>query len=393
MGMFSWIDVTGNENICDSDDKTILLIPKDHREEIADFFGVELTDTGIEGRYDGYGRVKGIDVYDVAAFLNICVCNDEQFEYVKRSVGSNTARDMEKIRQAYKEGFFESIRDFGEIAEELNLSGSSLGFENEFRSYGITLACYDEDNARLPYPIKLTVSDKQTYENSYFSMGDPNQGFCKTTRERLDAVTYREEDWNCYVPEYIDGDEINEETGEYEQILNPDYVEPSVLYEESDERYEYDRIKELDELDDERDKILNKIKEEREGKTEMNNENQAMSFEVTAFYDEKLAGISDRATDLTFEEAKDTLHEYISKGGYVQVRCNETGVDKVFNYDEYFEGFEGESPLQYDDFKGNAEDAQKYIDTYKEYSYEHIMETINEDKGNKGKNNTKGLGK
>lgn len=381
--MFSWIDVTGNENICDSDDKTILLIPKDHREEVADFFSVELGETGIEGRYDGYGRVKGVDVYDVAAFLNICACNDEQFEYVKSRVNNNTALDMEKLRQAYKEDFFDSIGEFDQIAEELNLLGAFLG--KEFRSYGITLACYDEDNARLPYPIKLTVSDKQTYENSYFSMGDPNQGFSKTTRDRLDAVTYREEDWNCYVPEYIDGDEYNQETGEYEQIPNPDYVEPRVLYDESDERYEYESIMELDELDAERDNILDMIKKEREGET--------MSFEVTAFYDEKLAGVSDRATDLTFEEAKDILHEYISKGGYVQVRCNETGVDKVFNYDEYFEGFEGENPLKYDDFEGNAEDVQKYIDTYKEYSYEHIMQTINEDKGNKGKNNTKGLGK
>lgn len=261
--MFSWIDVTGDENIFDGDSKTILLIPNEHRDEIADFFDVELGKHGIEGGYDGYGRVKGIDVYDVAGFLNICVCNDEQFEYVKNRIGGDTALDMEKLRQAYKEGFFNSINDFDQIAEELNLLGSSLGFGKEFRTYGITLACYDEDNARLPYPVKLTVDERETYENSYFSMTDPNQGFTKTTRERLDAVTYREEDWNCFVPEYIDGEEIDEETGEYEQIPNPDYVEPSVLYDESDERYEYDRIVELDELEDKRQDILSSIREER----------------------------------------------------------------------------------------------------------------------------------
>ena len=96
------------------------------------------------------------------------------------------------------------------------------------------------------------------------------------------------------------------------------------------------------------------------GKVEMTN--PELTFEVTAFYDGKLDGISHRATDLTFEEAKDTLHEYISKGNYVQVRCNETGVDKVFNYDKYFiqlEGFEGESPLRYDDFKENMNSFSK----------------------------------
>jgi len=88
---------------------------------------------------------------------------------------------------------------------------------------------------------------------------------------------------------------------------------------------------------------------------------EELTFEVTAFYDEKLSGISDRATDLTFDEAVDTLHEYISKGGFVQVRCDDTGVDKVFDYDEYFDGFEGESPLfaLYDDFKDGKNESIK----------------------------------
>lgn len=269
MGMFSWIDVTGKENIFDGDDKTIMLIPgdKDIRDSIEDFFDIKLDNQGISGGYDGYGRINGVDVYDVVAFLNICACNDEQFQTVYDRIceikSKDIADEMTKFRQAYKEGFFNSPEDFWTLKEEFSLPDRI--FDTEFRIYGIDLACYDEDNARLPYPIKLTVDETMIYENALFSMGDPNQGFQKTTRDRLSAVTYHEEDWQ-FTPEYIEGDEYNEETGEYEMIPNPDYQEPRELYDESDDRYEYDRIMELDELENTRQDILAEIRSEREEK-------------------------------------------------------------------------------------------------------------------------------
>lgn len=56
--------------------------------------------------------------------------------------------------------------------------GADEGYEfnSLARLVGICLACYDEDNVRLPYPIKIT---KEPYE--YGSVGaseaDPNQGW------------------------------------------------------------------------------------------------------------------------------------------------------------------------------------------------------------------------
>ena len=47
MGMFSWIDVTGDENICYSDDKVICLIPEEHRDAVSKVFGIELGKTGV----------------------------------------------------------------------------------------------------------------------------------------------------------------------------------------------------------------------------------------------------------------------------------------------------------------------------------------------------------
>lgn len=53
-------------------------------------------------------------------------------------------------------------------------------YRTEIRSIGIDIACYDEDNASLPYPIKIT--SKKTgicYEELPPSKWDPEQGLCE----------------------------------------------------------------------------------------------------------------------------------------------------------------------------------------------------------------------
>lgn len=47
----------------------------------------------------------------------------------------------------------------------------------EYRSIGIEIACYDEDNAALPYPIKIAKRKTSIYEKCPPSIGDPDQGF------------------------------------------------------------------------------------------------------------------------------------------------------------------------------------------------------------------------
>ena len=39
------------------------------------------------------------------------------------------------------------------------------------------LACYDEDNESLPFPIKITKTTDYCYEELPASEGDPDQGF------------------------------------------------------------------------------------------------------------------------------------------------------------------------------------------------------------------------
>ena len=48
--------------------------------------------------------------------------------------------------------------------------------KSQLRLIGILMACYDEDNAQLLYPIKIT-SKPISYESALVSKSDPRQGF------------------------------------------------------------------------------------------------------------------------------------------------------------------------------------------------------------------------
>ena len=51
-------------------------------------------------------------------------------------------------------------------------------FSNDYkRIIGIDIACYDEQNAKLPYPIKITHNPNAVYEDCNPSLSDPNQGW------------------------------------------------------------------------------------------------------------------------------------------------------------------------------------------------------------------------
>lgn len=197
MGMFSWIDVDGLQNITDEDNVVAMLIPEQHKEAVGKIFGVEMGSNGVEGKYNGYGSIitkegTEVDIYDVTPFLNICCTTDRQYEDMlqyKTTEGNartrlnNTSKACtDEIRQAYKDGKIETIADIVNI-----ITNHNVGIFNEFRSLGINLSCYDNDNARLPYPIKVTTDPSRSYENSNFSMDDPNQGFFKVNTSEYEA--------------------------------------------------------------------------------------------------------------------------------------------------------------------------------------------------------------
>ena len=137
MGFFSWLDCVTDEQIsCTKPKDVYVLIPKK-------FGGGHIK----ESFYDGYGIFGGHDIYELVVDWN----KDYLEEYRKHKTFKCTwLQEQPSVESA---------------------------FENmEKRDIGISIACYDEDQAKIKYPIKITHDEKATYEDCVYSLSDPNQG-------------------------------------------------------------------------------------------------------------------------------------------------------------------------------------------------------------------------
>ena len=154
MGQFSWLDCcnTSRQILDDVHENVYLLIPKE-------FGGGHILETD----YNGYGEFGGHDVYDMVADWN-----KDMIPYIIHLIEkekwhcSTTADDITVLKCFYSG---EQIPD------------SITSYRKEKRNVGIILACYDEDNARLEYPIKITHDHNAVYEQCDPSPSDPNQGW------------------------------------------------------------------------------------------------------------------------------------------------------------------------------------------------------------------------
>ena len=146
MGQFSWLDCKTGEQVLDDVERDVyVLIPQQ-------FGGGHI----LETCYDGYGHFGGHDIYGLVADWNkdhLAVMFDNE----------DTWKCGKDWIERYREDFYRLER-----GEELHC---------EKRDLGITLACYDEDNVRLRFPIKITHDPDAVYEYCAPSMGDPNQGW------------------------------------------------------------------------------------------------------------------------------------------------------------------------------------------------------------------------
>ena len=126
MGQFSWLDcITGEQVLDDVKRDVYLLVPKE-------FGGGHIKETC----YDGYGRFGGRDAYGLVA--------------------------------------------------QWNAPGKCIGDDEADRYVGIDIACYDEQNASLPYPIKITHDPDAVYEDCDPSPSDPYQGWLMEEEEDED---------------------------------------------------------------------------------------------------------------------------------------------------------------------------------------------------------------
>lgn len=128
--------------------------------------------------YDGYGLFDGKDVYDLVV--------DWNREYLDKKML------MPCLRSQYPEGregdrYYESaLARRCDSAERLENWRSGRFTEEQMRAkyganwkreIGIDISCYDEQNAALPFPIKIVSSTERRYEDLPASESDPNQGW------------------------------------------------------------------------------------------------------------------------------------------------------------------------------------------------------------------------
>lgn len=157
MGQFSWLDCVNHEQIVDGANKIVyLLVPRE-------FGGGRIT----ESCYGGYGIFGGRDVYDLIAEWNKPMIP----EIIRKAKSGNWVCNISEGEIKIMENFY------NDLPLDTDYPKDAPRFFMEKRGVGILMACYDEDNARLDYPIKVTYNPCAVYELCPPSPGDPNQGW------------------------------------------------------------------------------------------------------------------------------------------------------------------------------------------------------------------------
>lgn len=154
MGQFSWLDCkdTRRQILDDVHEDVYLLIPEE-------FGGGHI----LEKCYEGYGEFGGKDVYDLVADWNKDMIPYILFLANKGKWTCSIVGDERIVMECFYKG--EPIPD------------SIPEWNRKKRLIGIRMACYDDDNDRLMYPIKVTHDPNAVYEECEPSPSDPHQGW------------------------------------------------------------------------------------------------------------------------------------------------------------------------------------------------------------------------
>lgn len=162
MGEFSWIYSDTKKQLVNFEmADTYLLVPPAFQKK----YGKAIHETC----YEGYGRFGRYDVCELIAEWNKEMI-PEIIERIKSGSWKCSASEQDiKDLQAYYDG---------------------TKTDCELRRLGIIMACYDEDNAALKYPIKITTK-QMNYDRVSPSESDPKQGW---ESETWDVWAY-DEDW------------------------------------------------------------------------------------------------------------------------------------------------------------------------------------------------------
>ena len=134
---------------------------------------VALPDGGYiyEPCYDGYGNFGGKDIYDLVADWN----REYLAKHPEHDVGSHDMYGREIAFPVCRHSWYWKYADLKLTPEEVVKQADLY----EYRGIGIDIACYDKQNAALPFPIKICRDKPEPgdYEKLPPSESDPNQGW------------------------------------------------------------------------------------------------------------------------------------------------------------------------------------------------------------------------
>lgn len=109
-----------------------------------------------ESRYDGYGMFGDVDAYDAVVDMNKPYLS-EIFDALERRRGKDfVGAELRKVAEAYSAGDDETLKTEVEALAER----TPYLREEWKRNVGIAISCWDEDNSALPFPLKITSTDK-----------------------------------------------------------------------------------------------------------------------------------------------------------------------------------------------------------------------------------------
>ncbi len=190
MGQFSWLDchseVKRNIRV---GKKCYVLLPKH----------MNLGEKIEEPCYDGYGHFGTFDIYELVAEMNRDYLLEDMldkpaledfgsyYEFEKDEMRKNGMSEEEievACKEKQKENYERALESYKEDLEILNRYKNGASDEEMDKEYdedwkrdlGLNIACEDDQNIALPYPIKITYSEYAKYESCPPSLSDPRQG-------------------------------------------------------------------------------------------------------------------------------------------------------------------------------------------------------------------------
>ena len=165
MGFFSWKTCDTRRSISNAySDRGALpckvLIPLEYQSEFNNQKFI------FEDCYEGYGTFGGYDIYDLIAKWNRKFLSENPNHILPYS--QKTVSNMKWCPYYADLSLTEE-----EVVNKVRKNGYSYF---EWRSIGIDIACYNEDNVSLRYPIKISEKE-EVYEQASASKDCPYQGF------------------------------------------------------------------------------------------------------------------------------------------------------------------------------------------------------------------------